>query len=166
MYNYNMYNQNLINQLMRQKDNIDSMLNNMSQPAPVQNIINTSNNSIEFEARELNDGEDVHNVFVSRKTLFIDEKNKKFYIKEIDGKISKTYDIIVPKDEKDLKIEEQENELNILKEKMQKLEEMLNDKHTKYIVADDEFKQSNGNDDTNVEPTAKSLFKSISKQKQ
>ena len=46
MYN----NQTMINQLMRQKDNIDSLIQQYSQPIPVQNIINTG---VDFEARIL-----------------------------------------------------------------------------------------------------------------
>ena len=111
----NYYNQNMIDQLMRQKDKIDSMLNQYSQP-PVQNIINT--NGVDFEAKELKNGEDVTNILIQRKTLFIDEANKKIYIKEVDGNISKTYDIVVPKDEKDIKIEELENKIKRLEAKV------------------------------------------------
>ena len=50
MANYNsLYNPNqaIINQLLRQKDNIDNILNQYNQPqAPVQNIINTISNKI------------------------------------------------------------------------------------------------------------------------
>ena len=101
------YNQPMINQLMRQKDNIDNLLSQYSQP-PVQNIINTGT---EFEARILKDGEDVSNVLINKRTMFLDKTNKKVVIKEIDGKISEEYEIVIPLDEKDKKILELEKKL-------------------------------------------------------
>ena len=87
----------MINQLMRQKENIENMITQYSQPpAPVQTIINTGSNNFEFEARILKDDEDISNIAIMRKTLFVDEKNKKISIKEVDGSISKEYEIIVP----------------------------------------------------------------------
>lgn len=118
-YNNNFFNpnQNMINQLLRQKDNIENMINQYSQPqqAPVQNIINTAS-SIEFEARILENEEDPMNIAVTRKTLFVDEKNKKVLIKELDGSISKQYEIIVPLDEKDIRIKTLEQEIEKLKQ--------------------------------------------------
>lgn len=112
----NYYNQNMINQLMKQKDNIDNMINQYSQQQPpVQNIINTMPLT-EFEARILRDNEDVSSVFVNKKTMLLDKKNKKLYVKEINGNISEQYDIIVPLDEKDKKIQALENEVKSLRE--------------------------------------------------
>lgn len=113
-YNNNFFNpnQNMINQLLRQRDNIENMINQYSQPqqAPVQNIINTAS-SIEFEARILENEEDPMNIAIVRRTLFVDEKNQKVLIKEVDGTISKQYQIIVPLDEKDKKILDLEERL-------------------------------------------------------
>lgn len=106
-YNYN--NIAMMNQLYRQKENIENMINqysqNVAQP-PVQNIINTTGTTSEIDVKFLKNNEDVSNIIISKKTLFIDENNAKISIKETDGTISKVYDIIIPKDEKDLKIEE------------------------------------------------------------
>lgn len=110
-YGYGANNQNMINQLMKQKENIDNMIQQYSQPqVPVQNIINT-NNGLDFEARILKEGEIPENVFVHRRTMFLDRKNKKVFIKEIDGNISESYEIIIPLDEKDKKIMELERRL-------------------------------------------------------
>ena len=123
MANYNNFynpNQGIMNQLLRQKENVENMINQYSQmpsQAPIQNIINQSSN-LEFEARILTDGEDISNIGITRKTLFVDEKNKKVAIKELDGTISKEYEIIVPKDEKDLKIEELETRLKEMEVKI------------------------------------------------
>lgn len=160
MYNGQMYGQNqmMINQLLRQKDNIENMLNQYSQPqqAPVQNIINTGGNNLEFEARILKDGEDYSNIAVSRKTLFVDEKNNKVVVKEVDGSILQTYEIIVPLDEKDKKIME-------LEEKIKKLEVLVNVKSEELIRANEGGKQSDAVIEKYVEPQGKSSSKSISK---
>lgn len=102
-----MYNQSMYNQLLRQRENVDNLLNQCSQP-PVQNIINTGT---DFEARILKDGEDVSNVFINRRTMFLDKTNKKLLIKELDGSISEEYEIVIPLDEKDKKILELERKL-------------------------------------------------------
>ena len=73
-----------------------------------------------------------------KKTVFIDEYNNKIMIKELDGTISKSYDIIVPKDEKDLKIEELEN-------KVKELEEKINDKYSKLDVSTNDVKSTSTN---------------------
>ena len=109
-YGYNS-NQSMINQLMRQKESIDNMIQQYSQPQPpVQNIINTNSGS-DFEAKILKDSETLENTFIQRRTMFLDKKNKRVCIKEVDGTISESYDIIVPMDEKDKRILELERKL-------------------------------------------------------
>lgn len=135
-YNYN--NIAMMNQLYRQKENIENMINqysqNVAQP-PVQNIINTTGTASEIDVKFLKNNEDISNVIISKKTLFIDENNAKISIKETDGTISKVYDIIIPKDEKDLKIEE-------LEKKLRELEEKVNDKSTKSTIASNDVKST------------------------
>lgn len=114
-YGYGANNQNIINQLMRQKENIDNMIQQYSQPPqppqpPVQNIINT-NAGADFEARILKDGENAEGIFIQRRTMFLDKNAKKVFIKETDGTISESYDIVIPLDEKDKKIMELEKKL-------------------------------------------------------
>lgn len=136
---------------MRQKDNIESMLNQYSQP-PVQNIINTINSS-DFEARILNEDEQIENILINKKTMFLDKKNKKLLIKEIDGKISEEYEIVIPLDEKDKKILELENKLKDM--------EVRFNEYAKPIKSNDDIKQSNANDDGNVKSSTKTDVKSI-----
>lgn len=113
--NYFNNNSQMLNQLMRQRDSIENLIGQYSQPqAPIQNIISAG--GTDFEAKVLTNGEDVSNIIINKRTLFVDEKNGKVLVKEIDGTISKEYQIIVPKDEKDLKIEELQEEINKLKE--------------------------------------------------
>ena len=108
------------------------------QPAPVQNIINTTTSTNDTEIKYLSKNDDVNNIIIMKKTVFIDEYNNKIMIKELDGTISKSYDIIIPKDEKDLKIEELEN-------KIKELEEKINDKYTKSTISVDDVKSTSAN---------------------
>lgn len=154
LYGYNS-NQGTINQLLRQKDNIENLIQQYSQPQqPIQNIINTV--GIEFEARILKDDEDINNCFISRKTMFLDKKNKKVVIKELDGKISEEYEIVIPLDEKDKKILELENRLK-------EMEGKINDKYSEHNGTTNEQQQSNTNGNEFVKPTTKTNGKSISR---
>lgn len=133
-YNYN----GLMNQLYRQKDNIENMIAQysqgmMNQQAPVQNIINTTSSSNDVEIKTIGKDDDISNIIVTKRTLFIDEFKNKISLKELDGTISKSYDIIVPKDEKDLKIEELEN-------KLKELEGKINVQSTNTDVTSDDVK--------------------------
>lgn len=86
---------------------------------PIQNIFTnttpTTNASDFFVARFLKNNESAESEIVTQKTAFISLQNKKLDIKDIDGTITH-YDIIPPKDEKDIKIEQLESELLSLKE--------------------------------------------------
>ena len=73
-YNYFNQNQPMINQLMRQKDSIENMIQQYSQPqAPVQNIINTKM-GIELEDRILKDDEEFENISINKRTMLCDIK--------------------------------------------------------------------------------------------
>lgn len=162
-YNYNNYynpNQQMLNSLERQKENINNLIAQYSQPqqpvAPVQNIINTNSSNMDFEAKIINENDDPANIAITRKTLFINEAKKKMYIKEVDGTISKEYDIIVPLDEKDKKIME-------LEERIRRMEEKENVKYAKSNKSNDEFKQSNAISNEPNESSTETISKSISK---
>ena len=145
------FNQSMINQLLRQKDNIDNLITQYSQPqVPVQNIINT-NNDVLFEAKVLEGDEDISNIFVSRKTMFLDKKNKKVIIKDVDGKISEEYEIVIPLDEKDKRIIE-------LEDRLKNMEVKINE-YAKPSRANDEEQKSNGDVSGNVKPAAKTISK-------
>lgn len=125
---------------MRQKENVENLINQYNQPqAPVQNIINTGT-SLEFEAKILKDDEEVDNIFINKRTMFLDKKNKKLLIKEVDGKISEEYEIVIPLDEKDKHILDLENRLKEMevklnlketKESFKKNEETITPRKTK-----------------------------------
>lgn len=134
---YNNYG-GMMTQLYRQKENIENMINQYqgmaNQTTPIQNIINTSNSS-DTEVRYLKPEEDIKNVIITKKTLFIDETNHRICVKELDGTISKNYEIIIPKDEKDIKIEELEN-------KIKELEERVNGQSTITTITSDDVKST------------------------
>ena len=148
-------NYNMMNQLLRQKDSIDNLIQQYSQPqAPVQNIINTGAN-LEFEARILQDNEEAENILVNRRTMFLDKKNKKLLIKELDGKISEEYEIIVPLDEKDKRILDLEN-------KLKEMEGKINE-YSKFIKSNDEFKQPVANGNELIKSSTETISEPVSK---
>lgn len=149
-------NQNFVNQLLRQKDNIENMLNQCAQPqAPVQNIINTGIQT-EFEARILGENEEAGNVLINKRTMFLDKKNRKLIIKEVDGKISEEYEIVVPLDEKDKKI-------LALEQKLKEMEEIINVKLPKFNGPDNVEQKSSTNGNGNIKPSTEAIGKSVTK---
>ena len=153
MYN----NQYMIDNLNRQRDRIDEMIRNYQQPQPVNNFISTNQTPIKdlVEWRILNETEEVDNLYVQNKTLFINDNT--MVLKGVDGslekwQIKKTY----PIDKKDEKI-------NALEEEIRKLKEVINNEHTKPIIADEECFESYDNVDRDVKSKSKTTSKSISK---
>lgn len=154
MYGNNQY---MIDNLTRQKDRIDEMIRNYQQPQPVNNFINTNQISSKdlIEWRVLNENEEVDNLYVQNKTLFINEN--KMVLKGVDGSLEK-WEIkkIYPVDKKDEKI-------NQLEEEIKNLKEMLSNEHAKFNKSVGECNKSTSIDDVNVEPKSKTNSKSISK---
>lgn len=109
-----------------------------NQQQPIQNIINTQmplNNL--FMAQFLKENEKVEEMFVNHKTAFIDLFKKKLKIKDIDGTIT-TYGLILPKDEKDEKIE-------ALEKQIQELKGMIVNESNGNVYADNESTEQDGN---------------------
>ena len=112
---------------------------NFEKQQPIQNIINTQMpmNTL-FMAQMLKPNEKVEDIFVNNKTAFIDLYNKQLKIKEIDGNVI-TYGLILPKDEKDLKIES-------LEKQIQDLKELIRNEHSNDDVSTiNESPKQNGN---------------------
>lgn len=115
---YGMYNPygnpiDRIDNQIKELENLRKNYQNIPQQQPIQNIINTNGSQMEFEARILNENENPNEILVQRKTMFFEPKKGKLYIKELNGDI-KEYDVVLPLDEKDLKIQELERRLNEL----------------------------------------------------
>lgn len=110
-----------------------------SQQQPIQNIINTQMpmNNV-FMAQFLKKDEKVEEMFVNHKTAFIDLFNEQLKIKDIDGTIT-TYGIIMPKDDKDIKIESLEREIMELKGMI------MNEQSNGNVNADNESSKQDSN---------------------
>lgn len=156
MYGNNQY---MLDNLNRQKDRIDEMIRSYQQPQPVNNFINTNQppNKDLIEWRILNENEEVDNLYVSNKTLFINENM--MVLKGVDGSLEK-WNIrkVYPIDKKDEKI-------NALEEEIKKLKEMISNEHSKPNEPIREIIESNVDDDGYVEPKPKTNGKYVSKQK-
>lgn len=145
-----MYNPDLV-RIDRQIEDLQRMkqaYQGMS-PAPINNIINTpQTNQSGFEAKFTN--ENPSDIFVQNKTAFIDLKNGVLTIKEPDGEM-KQYGIVLPKDEKDIKIEQ-------LEMKVREMEVKLNE-HTEPIRSIINEQQPVTNDNGNAsKPKPKGEF--------
>lgn len=117
MYNNPYMQYNPIPNIDRQIEELQNMKARYTQPQ-VTNVINTQNtSSSDFEARYLNENEKVDEIIIQKRTAFISIKNKELTIKEINGDIT-TYGLIIPKDEKDIKIENLENKIKELEAKI------------------------------------------------
>jgi len=155
-----MYNNNyMIDRLTKQKEEIENLIKNYQNvQTPVNNFINTSQtpNKELIEWRILNENEEVDNLYVQNKTLFISDNL--MVLKGVDGKLEK-WEIkkIYPVDKKDEKINELEQEVK-------KLKEMINNEHKQSNGSTRESIKSNANDDVNVEPKSKTSSKYVSKQ--
>ena len=150
-------NQYMLDNLTRQKDRIDEMIRNYQQPQPVNNIFNapqTPNKDL-IEWRILNENEEVDNLYVSNKTLFINDEI--MVLKGVDGSLEK-WEVkkIYPIDKKDEKI-------NALEEEIKKLKEMINNEPTKLVSTNGDSNKSNVVSNVNVEPKSKTNGKPISK---
>ena len=112
-----MYNNSfMLDKLNRYKDEIDNMIRNQ-QSNPINNFISTTQtpNKELIEWRILNENEEVDNLYVQNKTLFISDNL--MVLKGVDGKLEK-WEVkkIYPIDKKDQKINELEDEIKKLKE--------------------------------------------------
>jgi hypothetical protein len=153
MYN----NQYVLDNLNKQKERIDEMIRNYQQPQPVNNFISTSQiaNKDLIEWRVLNETEDVDNLYVSNKTLFINDNM--MVLKGVDGKTEKwSIKKVYPIDKKDEKI-------NQLEEEIKKLKEVIENEHSKSIEPIGGSEKSDDISNINAEPKSKTSSKSVSK---
>ena len=156
---YNNYNPSFsIERLNKMKDDIENQIKSyQSMQTPVNNFITTnqSSNKDLVEWRILNENEEVDNLYVSNKTIFINDEL--MILKGVDGSLEKwKVKKIYPIDKKDEKI-------NALEEEIKKLKEMVKDEYKQSISTIREFNKSNANDDGIIEPKSKTTNKSITK---
>lgn len=156
-----MYQNNyMIERLLRQKEELDNLIKNyQNTPTPVNNYINTQQTQSKdlIEWRVLNENEEVDNLYVQNKTLFINDNL--MILKGTDGSLDK-WEIkkVYPIDKKDEKISQ-------LEEEIKKLKEAMNNEYAKSTSTVEDGKQSNADDDVNVKSEPKGNSKPITKQK-
>lgn len=147
MYSNNLYMQDLTNM----RDRIDQQIRQaqqmqaqpMQQPITQNFQLASTGSTIDFEARYVKDNEDISNILVNHRTAFIDLNKGKLSIKEENGDI-KEYPIILPKSEKDLKIEELEKNNALLNQKLNEMEMKLN-ANTQFIQPTNEVERQTSN---------------------
>ena len=130
----------MLDRLSKQKEEIESMIRNYQNPQqPVNNFITTGQTPSKdlIEWRILNENEEVDNLYVNNKTLFVGANM--MVLKGVDGSLEK-WEIkkIYPIDEKDQKI-------NALEEEIKKLKEMINNEHAKSTSTTSKRIKSNAN---------------------
>lgn len=149
-----MNNQYMIDNLMRRKEEIESLLKNYQQPQPVNNFITTTQTPSKdlVEWRILNENEEVDNLYVANKTLFINDET--MILKDVDGMTQK-WEVkkVYPIDKKDEKI-------NALEEEIRKLKEMMSNEHAKSTSTTRKVNKSNVNVDGNVESESETTSES------
>lgn len=136
-----------LDRLSRQKEELESLIKSYQGVIPNKNLI---------EWRILNENEEVDNLYVQNKTLFISDNM--MVLKGVDGKLEK-WEIkkIYPIDKKDQKINE-------LEEEIKKLKEMINNEHSKSNGSTRKSNKSNANDDGNAESKSEANGEYVSEQ--
>ena len=146
----------MLDRLSKQKEEIENMIRNYQNPQqPVNNFINTTQTTpkVIIEWRILNENEEVDNLYVNNKTLFVGANM--MVLKGVDGSLEK-WEIkkIYPIDEKDKKI-------NALEEEIKKLKEMINNEHAKPTSTTTKRIKSNANVDGDVDGESETNSESI-----
>lgn len=147
----------MLDRLSKQKEEIENMIRNYQNPQqPVNNFINTTQTPSKdlIEWRILNENEEVDNLYVNNKTLFVGANM--MVLKGVDGSLEK-WEIkkIYPIDEKDKKI-------NALEEEIKKLKEMINNEHAKSTSTTSKRIKSNANVDGDANRESETNSESVS----
>lgn len=145
---------NMLDRLTKQKEDIENLIKQyQNTQQPINNFINTSQTPSKtlIEWRILNENEEVDNLYVQNKTLFINDNM--MVLKGVDGSLEK-WEVkkIYPVDKKDQKINE-------LEEEVRKLKEMINNEYSKSSGTTRDVEQSDTDVNGNVEPKPKTTNK-------
>ena len=145
-----MNNQYMLENLSRKKEQLEDIIRTYQQPFtqyPTKTYL---------EMRILNENEEVDNLYVSNKTLFLGDKN--MVIKGVDGTLEK-WDIV-----KTYPIDKKDEKISALEKEIKELKEMIKNEHTESVSTNDKFNKPNGITNVNVESKSKGNGKSISRQ--
>ena len=136
--NYNNY----YDRLLKTKDELDNLIKNYQMTSPVNTFISTSTSN-SYELKKLNEGEEAENILIGTDTIFMG--NGKLQIKKLDGTLEK-YHI-----EKYYPVDEKDEMIKSLHEKVEELERRLNDEHTKPTKSTSKRNKSTSDDDVSIE---------------
>lgn len=132
----------MFDRLSQQKDEIENILRGYQPPQiPSRDFI---------EWRVLNENEEVDNLYVSNKTLFVGDST--MVLKGVDGSLQK-WDI-----RKTYPIDKKDEKINALEDEIKKLKEMIDNGDAKSTSTTSKGIKSDANDDgdANGEPTTSS----------
>lgn len=110
-----------------------------------------------YDYKKLNEGDEAENILILRNTIFIGKE--RMQIKKLDGTLEKyRIEKYYPVDERDEMIKE-------LNEKVKELERRLNNEPTKHIISTKELNKSDGDVIEHVESDSETVGESISDEK-
>ena len=110
-----------------------------------------------YDYKKLNEGDEAENILILRNTIFIGKD--RMQIKKLDGTLEK-YKI-----EKYYPVDERDEMIKELNEKVKELERRLNNEPTKHIISTKELNKSDGDVIEYVESDSETVGESISDEK-
>jgi hypothetical protein len=124
MYSY--YNQN-IERINQQINDLERARNQMQMQQPTNLTQNFQISPQQQGIKFVNGIDEVEKELVINETMFLTKDYKQMFIKDIKGNV-RTFELneIIPKDSKDLMIEDLQNQINELKKEMSKDEQYVN----------------------------------------
>lgn len=147
-----MYNGAYLDKLNRMKEDIETQIRNFQAP-----INYYANKDDTYVLKKLNENDEAENILITTDSIFLG--TNRMQIKKLDGTIEK-YSI-----EKYYPIDEKDEEIKKLNQKVEELERKLNNESTKHNVSNKKCNKPNGNDDEHFEPKSKTNDESIQNEK-
>lgn len=126
-----------VNRQIEELQNIRNQIQSNQPPMIQQNFMQQAFHS-DFDAKWIENKNEINNIPVTRDSIFMDKNNPIFYLKDVNGNI-KAYDFTehIEKDEKDIEIEKLKKEIEDLKKEMSKDESVIQPKTKSKSNVDD-----------------------------
>lgn len=130
-----------IDRINRQIEELQAIKNQVQnvQPPMIQQNFMQPNFQSDFDAKWIENRNEINSIPVIRDSIFMDKNNPVFYLKSVNGEI-KAYEFTehIEKDEKDIEIENLKKEIEELKKEMVKNESVIQSKgKSKQSIVDD-----------------------------